>query len=405
MQHPANSRAPSIHRHSAANIVVSSDKQLTRLVSAAWQRVPFYAKHWSALAARLPAMRFPEQFAELPVVRKADLLAQTADDLLDRSYREHRLSIEKTSGSSGQPMEMFKDAASVRRRSLRFLRALLGCGYRPGQKLLIISTRRSGGLMSFARWHYADLRDESLLQEYQRVRPDVLYGPLTSLLQICEHARLAGEGLHRPAVVISTAEQLMPSQLAVLEAAFKCPVADFYGMTEVGLIAFRRPGAPTYDISSNELLLEYLPVEDDPGAERLVVTDLAGGAMPMIRYETGDLVNRTADAQRAIRVFVGRRVDSIKLPTGEMVSPYRFTMKLESLSNMRQYQVVQRKDMSLDVYFHSDERYADTTREEISTTLAELCAALPMRIHFQKRALHKVAGKFRPVTSELRANV
>jgi len=402
--HSAPSPSISALTHRATNNVTPADKQLARLILAASQRVPFYARHWRALSGRLASMQFPAQLGELPVVQKADLLAQPPEDLLDRSFREHRLSIEKTSGSSGQPMEMHKDAASVRRRSLRFLRALLSCGYRPGQRLLIISTRRTGGLMTYARWHYADLRDEELLQEYQKVRPEILYGPLTSLLQICEQARRTGTPLHRPTAVISTAEQLMPAQRELLQKAFDCGVGDFYGMTEIGLIAFRRPGANSYEMASNDLLLEFLPSDDDPYSERLIVTDVTGGAMPMIRYDTGDFVLRTAGPDKIIREFVGRRVDSIKLPSGMAISPYRFTMRLEALPQIRQYQVVQRKDMSLDVYFHSDERHTDTIREGISTALAELCGELPARIHFQKLALHKVAGKFRPVESELRAS-
>ena len=302
--------------------VAAHDNQLTRLILGAWQRIPFYSKHWNELSARLCTMRFPAQLPELPPVEKSHLLQQSLGDLLDRNFREKRLASEKTSGSSGQPIEILKDPASVRRRSLRFLRALLSCGYRPGQRLLLISTRRTAGLMRFARWQYADLRDEDLLQEYQRARPDVLYGPLSSLLQICEYAR-AEPIFHQPSIVISTAEQLLPAQRTILEAAFGCPAADFYGMTEIGLIAFRRPGHDIYETASHDLLLEFLPQPDDITAERLLVTDVAGGVMPLIRYDTGDLVRREPQISATrIREFLGRRVDSIHLMSGRK---YRHT--------------------------------------------------------------------------------
>jgi phenylacetate-CoA ligase len=383
----------------------STRKQLQRLIQGAQQRVPFYSRHWAAGATPVQGMHFPEDLRQLPVVHKSDLLKQPVEDLLDSAFSNHQLATEKTSGSSGQPMEIYKDPATARRRGLRFLRALLSCGYRPGQKLMLISTRRNGGLMSYARWHYVDLRDEQLLQEYQTLRPDALYGPLTSLLQIAEAARKQSVTLHRPAFVIGTAEQMLPYQRELLETGFGCPVGDFYGMTEVGLVAFRRPRETAFEMGSGDLLLEYLPLGDDQRAERLVITDLSGGAMPMIRYDTGDLVIRDPERPHApIQGFVGRRVDSIKLASGAAVSPYRVTLRLEIIVGLRQYQIVQRKDLSIDAYFHCDEPDAPRVREALSAAIAELCTDLTVRLHFQKHSLHKVAGKFRPVQSEARSD-
>jgi phenylacetate-CoA ligase len=377
--------------------------RLRNLILSASQSVPFYAKHWGNLTDRLHLMHFPEQLRELPIVQKADLLSQEPSDLLDRRFQGKRLEVEKTSGSSGQPIAIQKDRSSTRRRSLRFLRALFSCGYRPGQLLLIISTRRTAGMMKWARWHYADLRDENLLQDYQSLRPAVLYGPLTSLLQICEQAQLAGIQLHRPTVVISTAEQLMSSQRTQLEDSFDCQIADFYGMTEVGLIAFRRPGATAFMRASNDLILEFEPLPDDTSADRLIVTDVTGGARPVIRYDTGDLVRRVADKQPpVIQEFVGRRIDSVVLRDGRRVSPYRLTMSLEAVPHIKQYQVVQRSDLSLDVYFHSDERHTDAIGQKLFTVLSDICGDMPTRVHFHKHATTNVAGKFRPVQSEVR---
>jgi phenylacetate-CoA ligase len=379
------------------------NKKLRRLVQVAWRYVPFYSRHWRSVGARLAAMTFPRQLSELPVVRKSDLLVEKAVDLIDSRYSEGSLIVEKTSGSSGQPMQIHKDSGTARRRGLRFLRALLRCGYRPGQKLLVISTRRSGGLMGLARWQYVDLRDQDLLAEYQRARPTVLYGPLSSLLQICDYAQRKGMQLFQPSMLISTAEQLMPLQRAQLEKSFRCPVADFYGMTEVGLVAFRRPSAQNYEVASVNLILEYLPTRDGTGAERLIVTDVTGGARPVIRYDTGDLVYREAQNHASgIRQFAGRNVDRITLLSGETISPYRVTLCLEELPDVRGYQVVQRRDLSLDVYFNSDDQHTDRVRQDISTALAPLCGELPLRIHYQQQATHQVAGKFRPVQSELR---
>ena len=73
-----------------------------------------------------------------------------------------------------------------------------------------------------------------------------------------------------------------------------------YSMSELGLVAYSKPGFPGYQVLTDEFHVELLPAT--PGKrgelERLVVTDLEPGAMPLIRFDTGDLVHR--DASRGL---------------------------------------------------------------------------------------------------------
>ena len=403
MQHNAH-LAESLARRSDGDASAGAShpqaEALRQLICAAWERVPFYAAHWEAAAAALPLLKFPRDLASLPLVCKRDLLAFPPADLIDRSFLDTRLSPETTSGSSGQPITIQRDSATVRRRRLRFLRALLACGYRPGQSIMLISTRRSAGLMSIARWHYVDLASEALFAEYQRVRPAVLYGPLTSLLEIVSEARRSTVRVHRPSLVISTAEQLSAGEREALRDAFGCDVADFYGMTELGLVAIRRPAMVRYELADESLLVEFLPSPDNSDDQRLVVTDLSGGAMPLIRYDTGDLVKRDKP-EGAIAAFMGRRIDSLVLPSGRTLSPYVVTTCLERIAGVRQYAVIQYADLSLDILVHTHVKGVDDVRRVTELAIGQLCREpLTVRIHLQQEPLASVAGKFRPVRSE-----
>ena len=80
------------------------------------------------------------------------------------------------------------------------------------------------------------------------------------------------------------------------------------------------------------------------------------------------------------------------------------TLCLEALPDIRQYQVVQREDMSLDVYFDCAEQHTESVRQGIFTVVAALCGSLPLRVTYQKHTLNGTAGKFRPVQSEIRAS-
>jgi len=378
------------------------------------RNVPFYRDHWGAAGIDVRHLRVPGDLARLPLVTKADLLRCDATARLDARFARRRLTAETTSGSTGQPLELRIDPATGRRRRARFLRALLSCGYRPGDRLMLISSRPSGSIRrvspwaALARWTYVDLYagDSELLREYLKARPRVLYGPLSALLLLAQAVERHGSDGHRPAVVVSTAEQLTSSCRRSIREAFGADVTDFYGMTELGLVAWRNSRIDHYVTPQHDLALEFLPAADLPDFERFVVTDLGGGAMPLIRYDTGDLVrrDRTRPASPIVEIG-GRQVDFICLPSGRRISPYRVDGALSELPGVERYQVVQQADLSIDLSI-------GTTRPDVARVLQEARKALltalsgePVDLqvhHLPPRAALPPAHKLRPIQSRAR---
>lgn len=80
----------------------------------------------------------------------------------------------------------------------------------------------------------------------------------------------------------------------------------------------------------------------------MVMTNLNLYSMPLIRYDSGDLgIMQTTTRcicgrglSRLSRVE-GRVVDTIKLRTGETISPYSFICKLELLEGLQRFHVLQ----------------------------------------------------------------
>jgi phenylacetate-CoA ligase len=332
-------------------------RKLHRLVNDTARHVPFYRAHWAAAGVDVDRLSLPRDWAQLPVVRKSDLLAAGLQARLDDRRHRSDLVAETTSGSSGQPFEILLDRSALRRRRLRFLRALVGAGYRPGERLLLVASRHATPLGArLLGWTYASLKDgeDALAAEYLRARPSVLYGPLSSLLALADRLLMSGRDHPRPRLVVTTAEELTAAQRGTLGQAFGTNIADFYGMTEVGLVAWRVGAQAPYRLPAADLLLEFLPCAADDALERLVVTDVSGGAMPLIRYDTGDLVRRDLSLPGAPIVRIaGREIDCLRLPGGGRVSPYRITTSLEALEGIEQYQVVQSTDLSVEIFIRT----------------------------------------------------
>ncbi len=253
-------------------------------------------------------------------------------------------------------------------------------------------------------WNYADVSASgaALLGEYLATRPHVLYGPLSSLLVLGQDLAAHRRITHCPDVMISTAEQLTPMQRRVLRQLFGgSDVTDFYGMTELGLAAWRRPGDAAFRLASSSFLFEFLPADSGAPLERLIVTDLSGGAMPWIRFDTGDLVRRDHDRTGArVCEFTGRAVDCVLLPGNRKLSPYRLVSALEELAGIARFELTQREDWSLDVNVWSSLADVKPLLALVATTVRKICEEqLPIRVHHRTDPLNFAADKLRPIRS------
>ena len=101
-----------------------------------------------------------------------------------------------------------------------------------------------------------------------------------------------------------------------------------------------------------DYFVEILKIDSDEPAEneevgRIVVTDLYNYAMPMIRYDTGDVgarvkVIHNGRERNAVGSFGGRIVDSVKDFNGNPVSPHAITNLMWKYKKIRQFQFVQK---------------------------------------------------------------
>ena len=394
-------------RASLAASQPAASARLQRLISDAGRHVPLYRRLWAASGIDVDHPQVAGDFHCLPWLDKTALRASRPADRIHGKRRDFHLAEELSSGSSGEPLTVFKDRAAQLRRRWAFLRALLACGYRPGQRCLLLTSRRSAKWPTVARWSYASIGDDTatIASRLDALQPDVLYGPLSTL------ELLAAQRAHRtprpvgPRLVISTAEQLTRQRRANLERGFGAPVADFYGLSELGLVAYRTPGNPQFTPARSSLILEFFPIAGEPSVERLVVTDLAERTSPWIRYDTGDLVRRDPQlAGRPVVEFAGRSLDCIALPGGGLVSPYRIDVLLEQVPGLRAFEVLQQADFSMDVTL---DMAPDIGEQACSTVRRELVSVLGTNSEVRMRigTIHRgpAGTKFRPIRSLARS--
>ena len=131
----------------------------------------------------------------------------------------------------------------------------------------------------------------AMLQKY---RPALIVGYPSVLFALARHQLETGatRGAVLPRYILSTGEVLYEFQRRTIESAFGARVVEEYGSQELGVIA-SEADAGDWLVNWQHLIVEILragrPARPGEIGE-VVVTNLHSGAMPFIRYATGDVV-------------------------------------------------------------------------------------------------------------------
>jgi phenylacetate-CoA ligase len=303
--------------------------------------------------------------SRLPILTKADLVDRAA------ALRARRLpgttSWKTTGGSTGVAVRIVKNRYATAAEQAASWRCYAWYGVRPGQRQARFwgVPLRAGARLRFRaidwvlnrdRFSAFAFRREDLRGYYERlvrVRPDWAYGYVSMLVQFAafcleERLPLASLGIR---AVVTTSEVLTPGDRRLLADAFGAPVRNEYGCGEVGAILYECDQGSLHLMAEN-LFVELLPdpTEDEPTAQRVIVTDLHNRAMPLVRYDLGDRVvpARPCACGRGLpsfeRVF-GRAYDFLEAPDGTRYHGEFFMYLLEEARDrgapIRQAQFVQ----------------------------------------------------------------
>jgi phenylacetate-CoA ligase len=208
-----------------------------------------------------------------------------------------------------------------------------------------------------------------------------------------------------PRMVVSASETLRPKYREVMEKAFDAPTTELYGMGE-GVGGYARCELGGFHLDFENGIVELLPVEGgDPDVRRVVMTGLRNTAMPLIRYDSGDLarISRAAcgcgRASPCIDSIDGRTEDFICTPDGRRVVGVNQIFKWAT--HLREAQVVQRRSDAVEVRMvvepGYDEREEEVLRREFRDRLGPRVAVTFTRVVSIARSTN---GKMRAVIVE-----
>jgi phenylacetate-CoA ligase len=338
---------------------------LAGLLRHAYVSVPLYRRRFDAAGLRPEDIRGPEDYRRLPVLTKADIRS-AGDALRSDQYAREGLRLCKTSGSTGVSLQVWCDEESAQWKRACAVRSDEWSGWRFGERVGMIwgnpeylrhswRGRLRNALLERACFLDTLKMDEAALgrfaQTLLRKRTPLLFGHVHSVYLFAEYVRKVGVQGIRPRGIITSAMVLHGWQRRVIEEVFGCEVTNRYGCEEVGLIACECEQHHGLHVNADNI---YLEVEREgqpaaPGeAGSVLITDLTNHAMPLLRYQIGDVAVPSAGrcpcgrGLPLLERLEGREADFVVTPAGELISGISLTENFAlEVPGVAQLQIVQ----------------------------------------------------------------
>ncbi|HJV48215.1 MAG TPA: hypothetical protein VJ549_02970 [Geothrix sp.] len=390
-----------------------SAERLEALLRHAVDTTAFYAKH-----------RGFRSLQDFPVIHKAIIKPQY-EAFRSTAYESSKLRTMRTSGSTGTPFAVLQDQDKRRRVLAEMIYFGSKAGYEVGDRYVFTRCWTPGNRKP---WHVAFSENtvmfdiSSLDAEHIAALEDLLKtdagircmmgfpSTFVRLLQQLDQSGTPSEAFHLRSI-ISIAEALPHEVRRALRERFRCPVVARYSNQENGVLAQQCIDGDEFHLNTASYVFEFLKLEEDvpaaPGERaRVVLTDLFNHAMPLIRYDTGDVVIRQNQATcgwatETLQDVEGRRLDFIYDTEDRPVSPFAVCTLFWPFTELKQYQFVQESKGRYQIVLNgADLHYKDEEFIRLARNLVGANAVVSIT-HVDEIPLLS-SGKYRQVASHYR---
>ena len=389
----------------AEGIRETQTRKLRRLLILARQHCPFHASRLdkAALDPRDPEFG-PDHLATLPTMSRDDIRdhldAMTWFDSQTGGPQPYN-----TGGSSGEPLKFYFDRSRQAADHAARWRARSWWGVRPGDPEILLwgaptelhvqdrLRQWRDGLLNQEILNAFDMTATTMEDYAERIRrrqPACLYGYASSLALLARHILRQGKpagwlGSPRLKAVFVTGEVMLEPDRLAIEKAFGAPAVIEYGCRDGGLLACQHPDGLLH-VPCENVIIELLDDNGQPVTPgevgQVTVTHLEAFAMPIIRYQTGDLARRpmSDDAAMdgrsltALAEVRGRVTDQIVRRTARglrQMHALALLYVVRETDGIRKFRITQPSLDRLDVDVVSDERFTSEQRHKLIGGLRE----------------------------------
>lgn len=358
-----------------------------------YARSPLYGK-------RFPLHNDPLQWAcyqEIPALSKKDIVTEGHQAFfadyreIERGLQEKRFEYESTSGTTSGPMTVIMEEgwwnAQTERAYLAspILRQFVG---RPYRKCVLAPVGCSSNLcpyedhpfphryfdgtvylnLSSDPFAFPESEWDRIVLELQATKPEVIEGEPVYLSLLARAAQKRGVRVPSIKAVILTYGKASLQHSRRIAEVFPAPQVDLYGSTEAGYLFVGEAFKDDSQVIDANAFIELVPWRADlPEVFQIYVTTRDREAMPLLRYHTGDIVQKFPTGFR----LLGREGNLYFRPDGSLVSPTDVDAALPADFSCWHYSLVQTAENRWDFHYVADQVAAPGVSEALARLLGE----------------------------------
>ncbi len=390
------------------------------LIQHAYESVPMYREFYDSHRFNPFSIHSYQDIEDVPIITKDIIRSFPLETRVDSHIRERDVFKESTSGSTGEPLEIWSDRTDSIVQSMKCIRFLREWGYSAFDQTVQLWRDVHGSkkmaiqkLGLFNRQYVSFLNDvDTQIKEITRSRCDVLFSSRSSLEILADGLKKRNYQI-KPRILVSGSEMLTNEHRRLFEEVFGCSTLEIYGCNEIGNIAWECPqinDSNNLHVEMESVVVNFHNLATTPDNNKtgsIIVTNLENYTMPFIRYDLGDVIlcptNLVCNCGRTLPVLgkvLGRNDDVVHY-NGRMFNWHFFYNYFKDYKYIKKYKIIQTKTDDIEFQIH----LAYDTEENKKLCLSDLSTAFgkyfsPLNVRFVEGFPISATGKFKVIEKE-----
>lgn len=396
------------------------NKKLRAIVKHAYENTEFYRQKFRTAGVRPEDIRTVDDLHKLPFTTKAELREHSLGSMLAKGVDLSQCIVTETGGSTGIPTKVVYDQAAD-----------------DFSKAINLRSHVENGLKLRSKWAvFGDPHHEQKPQWFQKMRlfspkqvsvfdpidqqtsmlsnfnPEVLDGYTSSIRLLAQAVEENGIEEIRPNVVFGTSELLDSETRKYINSVFDVEMVDHFGCVELNRTAWECSEHSGYHIDVDAVVMEFIndgvAVASGERGE-IVYTGLYNYAMPLIRYQIGDIGVSSDDVCSCgrglplMKLIEGRNDSFMQVSDGRVFSPIIWTAIMRQIVGVGQFKAIQEKKDLIRILVVKDSNFSEKTIYQIQHDVKEVMGSgIVVDVEQANEIPKDKSGKVRSVVSKVK---
>ena len=399
-------------------------ENLKKLLIYAYEKTQFYKERFDNCKFNPYEFKNLKDMEKIPILTKKEI-AINKEKMISEEFKNKKLNKITTGGTTGTPLEFYFSEQSKYVRQGNWanwkIRAHVDYKY---DKFCYIGRilgsdspwRYSGNILEIASNKLTVENVKKIVKEMKKFKPVYIQGYASAvyiLACIIKKENIDINGISLKSILTSS-DTLFEEYRNVIEKVFACKVFDHYGQNEDCVASTECDEHNGYHIHEESCYIETVDLNTNKVISgkvgKLIGTNLYNYAMPLIRYEIGDVgqitddICKCGDCHKRIINFQGRIDDIIKLPDGTRIAAGSLNQPMKYANReILECQYIQENSEKIHINIVPDINFTEKTLENFKEELRKLIGdSLKVEFEIVNEIPRQSNGKYKFIINKVK---